>query len=253
MDMMENGMRDRFRDTHPDGAERDARRGAVIGLLAMCVVLAACAEPAPVDTKAAAPAPMVSQDATAARMPATDTRDAASATQPTDTSRSPAAPAEHAAHAAPSVPSIAQADTSKKAPPTTVDASLPRMQVHKSPSCGCCSLWVDHMRQAGFAVEVHDTHDLAAVKSRLGVPLDVQSCHTAEVGGLVVEGHVPASDIKRALAQGDTRALLLPGMPVNSPGMEMPGVDAPPYTVERITADGMREPFATHGDNARER
>lgn len=128
-------------------------------------------------------------------------------------------------------------------------ATLPTMRVHKSPSCGCCGLWVEHMRHAGFRVEVHDTDDMEPIKKRLGVPFGKGSCHTAEVGGLVIEGHVPASDIKRLLAlDDDARGLVLPGMPAGSPGMEMPDGRVSRYVVERVNADGSTEPFAVHGD-----
>lgn len=223
-------------------------------LLGMCVALGACAEPATPASRANAAA----MDAPAQARPSTQAssqRQAAPQSRPSSASTARRTEASHAGHATAQAPTSGARDAKqpRSGKAAAVDASLPRMQVHKSPTCGCCSLWVDHMREAGFAVEVHDTHDLAAVKSRLGVPANAQSCHTAEVRGLVVEGHVPASDIKRALAQGGTRALVLPGMPVNSPGMEVPGINAPPYTVERITTDGKREPFATHGDSARGR
>lgn len=221
-------------------------------LLGACMALGACAEPAPTGTPV---------DDAAARTQATSRAvDAPNAKAP-DATRAPAmaAPTSTAASGTAVEPQAAGHDTPEAAkvargPDAVADPALPRMQVHKSPTCGCCSLWVDHVRKAGFVVDVHDTNDLLAIKQRLGVPADAQSCHTAEVGGLVVEGHVPAEDIKRALAARDgTRALVLPGMPVNSPGMEVPGIDAPPYTVERITADGAREPFATHGGDARGR
>lgn len=214
-------------------------------LLGISLSLVACAEPAPVAQTADSAATGTSMPARARPAP---TPALAAATT---TAATPTASGTHGGHALAATPAAAAAakgSTPTKAASAKVDPSLPRVQVHKSPTCGCCSLWVEHMREAGFAVEVHDTHELAAVKSRLGVPPDAQSCHTAEVGGLIVEGHVPAHDIKRALAQGGTRALVLPGMPVNSPGMEVPGINAPPYTVERITTDGTREPFATHGE-----
>ena len=128
-------------------------------------------------------------------------------------------------------------------------APLPGMIVHKSPSCGCCGKWVEHMRGAGFAVEVNHTDDLEPIKKRLGVPLGKGSCHTTEVGRLVIEGHVPAEDIKRLLAANDgSRGLVLPGMPAGSPGMEMPNGRVQRFTVEKINADGSTTPFATHGE-----
>lgn len=128
-------------------------------------------------------------------------------------------------------------------------AALPKVVVHKSPSCGCCALWVKHMREAGFSVDVRNTDNLEPVKKRLGVPLGKGSCHTAQVGALVVEGHVPADDIKRLLAANDgAKGLVLPGMPAGSPGMEMPDGRVQRYTVEKINADGSTSPFATHGE-----
>lgn len=140
-------------------------------------------------------------------------------------------------------------DVARRAPAGTQAAEdLPAMVVHKSPTCGCCALWIDHVRAAGFKVEVRDTDDLEPVKQRLGVPFGKGSCHTAEVGGLVVEGHVPAGDIKRLLALDDgARGLVLPGMPIGSPGMETPDGRVSRYVVERVNADGSTEPFAVHG------
>ncbi|AOH37569.1 DUF411 domain-containing protein [Luteimonas sp. JM171] len=121
------------------------------------------------------------------------------------------------------------------------------MVVHKTPSCGCCGSWVDHMREAGFTVEVHDMDDLGPVKERLRIPYGKGSCHTAELGGYAIEGHVPASDIKRLLEEKpDALGLVLPGMPMGSPGMEMPDGRSQPYTVELARRDGTTEPFASH-------
>lgn len=144
-------------------------------------------------------------------------------------------------------------DAAMQAPPGVPDpaspAALPLVVVHKSPSCGCCGAWVEHMREAGFAVEVRNEDNLEPVKSRLGVPLAKGSCHTAEVGGYFVEGHVPAEDVKRLLAQApDARGLVLPGMPIGSPGMESPDGRVQPYTVELVTPEGSTRIFAQHGD-----
>lgn len=123
----------------------------------------------------------------------------------------------------------------------------PTMVVHKSPYCGCCKLWIEHMRNAGFAIEVRETDNLHPVKQRLGVPYGKGSCHTAEVGGYFIEGHVPAEDIRRLLAgRPDARGLTVPGMPKGSPGMEMPDGSADPYTVELVARDGTTAPFARH-------
>ena len=100
-------------------------------------------------------------------------------------------------------------------------AAEPVITVHKDPSCGCCSGWVQHLQKAGFPTEVIETRDLDAVKTRLKIPDDLAACHTAEVAGYVIEGHVPARALKRFLAEKpDATGLAVPGMPVGSPGME---------------------------------
>lgn len=133
--------------------------------------------------------------------------------------------------------------------PAATRATLPKVLVHKSPTCGCCTGWVEHLRRHGFAVDVRETGALEPIRKRLGVPAGKGSCHTAEVGGLVIEGHVPAGDIKRLLASPvDARGLVLPGMPMGSPGMEMPDGREQRYTVEKVNADGSTTPFATHGN-----
>lgn len=140
------------------------------------------------------------------------------------------------------------AATMSEATVNSPDASLPVMLVHKSATCGCCNAWVDHMRAAGFRVDVRDVDDLNAVKARVGVPAGKGSCHTAEVGGYFVEGHVPALDIKRLLAEKpDAKGLVVPGMPAGSPGMEMPDGRVQPYVVELVSRDGTTSDFARHG------
>ena len=133
------------------------------------------------------------------------------------------------------------------APLPESSSALPLVVVHKTPTCGCCGLWVDHVREAGFPVEVHDMDDLGPVKQRLGIPYGKGSCHTAEVDGYAIEGHVPAQDIKRLLAERpEARGLVLPGMPMGSPGMEMPDGRSQPYMVELVRPDGSTEAFASH-------
>ena len=133
--------------------------------------------------------------------------------------------------------------------PARVDATLASILVHKTPTCGCCGAWVEHLREAGFAVEVQDHDDLGPTKERLGVPYGKGSCHTAEVTGYIVEGHVPAADIKRLLAEKpDARGLVLPGMPIGSPGMESPDGTVQPYTVELVQRDGSTRAWASHGN-----
>ena len=100
-------------------------------------------------------------------------------------------------------------------------ATEPLVTVHRDPSCGCCSGWVQHLQKAGFPTKVLDSTDLDAVKTRLGVPDDLAACHTAEVSGYVIEGHVPAIAVKRLLAEKpEAIGLAVPGMPIGSPGME---------------------------------
>ena len=115
--------------------------------------------------------------------------------------------------------------------------------VYKSPTCGCCGKWVEHMESAGFSVDVEERHDLAPIKRELGVPGRMQSCHTAIVGGYIVEGHVPADLVKRMLDEKpDIKGLAVPGMPMGSPGMEGPRQD--PYDVMAIGHDGRVQVFA---------
>lgn len=98
------------------------------------------------------------------------------------------------------------------------------VNVYKSPTCGCCKEWVKHLQANGFSVKAHDVADLSRYKVANGVPVTLGSCHTATVGGYVIEGHVPASDVKRLLKERPpVRGLAVPGMPIGSPGMEQGG------------------------------
>jgi hypothetical protein len=100
-------------------------------------------------------------------------------------------------------------------------AGLPTISVTKDPNCSCCAGWVDHLKQAGFPVTVVTSTDLKPIKARLGVPDDLASCHTAQVGAYVIEGHVPASAIQRLLLETPTATgLAVPDMPAGSPGMD---------------------------------
>jgi len=111
-------------------------------------------------------------------------------------------------------------------------AAGPTISVSKDPNCDCCTGWVEHLREAGFVVEVQDLAHLAEIKSRLGVPPDLAACHTAEVSGYVIEGHVPASALRRFLKEKPrARGLAVAGMPVGSPGMEVPNSPAEEYDV----------------------
>jgi hypothetical protein len=115
---------------------------------------------------------------------------------------------------------LAAASTASAA--TGASAAAKRViQVSKDPNCGCCSGWVEHLRSNGFTATVVDAADMQAVKQRLGVPAELASCHTAEIAGYVIEGHVPAYAINRLLAEKpQARGLAVPGMPIGSPGME---------------------------------
>ena len=145
------------------------------------------------------------------------------------------------------VPEGAAEVTTEAAPVPAAEQVLPLVVVHKSPSCGCCGLWVDHMRQAGFQVEVRDEDNVNPVKERVGVPYGKGACHTAEVAGYFIEGHVPATDVKRLLVEKpDAKGLVLPGMPMGSPGMEMPDGHAEPYTVELVRRDGTTAAVTAH-------
>lgn len=125
-------------------------------------------------------------------------------------------------------------------------AALPGVVVHKDPNCGCCSLWGRHLAQAGFPVKYVDTPDLAAVRARYRVPRTLQSCHTAIVDGYVIEGHVPADDVKRLLrTRPKVLGLAVPGMPIGSPGMEQGG-QKQSYAVMSFDAAGKTAVFAEH-------
>lgn len=123
--------------------------------------------------------------------------------------------------------------------PLAAAETRPEVTIWKDPNCGCCGAWGDHLARAGFPIRVVDMADMTAVKSRLGVPGDLQSCHTAEVGKYVLEGHVPAIALVRLLAESpDIRGLSVPGMPIGSPGMEVEGMAPETYTVRAFKTDG---------------
>jgi hypothetical protein len=109
---------------------------------------------------------------------------------------------------------------------------LPKVVVTKDPSCGCCSGWADHIRAAGFPVQIRKTPEVNRLKVALGVPQALASCHTAEVSGYVIEGHVPADAIKPLLTEKpQAQGLAVPGMPIGSPGMEVEGTAPDTYEV----------------------
>ncbi len=131
---------------------------------------------------------------------------------------------------------------------TTADTTQsPVITVYKSPTCGCCTGWVHHVKAAGYQVEVHDIDNVNPVKDDAGVPASARSCHTAIVDGYALEGHVPAEDIARLLKERPAIAgLAVPGMPTGSPGMEVPGQPADKYDVVAFKADGSTEVYASH-------
>jgi hypothetical protein len=123
------------------------------------------------------------------------------------------------------------------------------IEVWRSPTCGCCGKWVKHLEANGFAVTVNSAtpSTLEQIKRQAGITKNLASCHTAKIDGYVVEGHVPASDIKRLVAEHpDAIGLTVPGMPAASPGMEQPGGETQPYDVLLVRKDGATEVFAHH-------
>lgn len=97
------------------------------------------------------------------------------------------------------------------------------IEVWKTPTCGCCGAWVDHLKENGFEVKVNDVEDTGSFRAALGMPQQYGSCHSARIQGYAIEGHVPAADIKNLLAEKpDAVGLSVPGMPLGSPGMEHP-------------------------------
>jgi len=120
------------------------------------------------------------------------------------------------------------------------------MTVYKSPACGCCAKWVEHVEKHGFTVKTIPPEDMAAVKAKLGVPGTLASCHTTTVAGYVIEGHVPAADIKRLLAKKPrARGIAVAGMPMGAPGMEH-GDHRVPYSTMLIAKNGTATVFAKH-------
>jgi hypothetical protein len=127
-------------------------------------------------------------------------------------------------------------------------APRPTLQVWKSPTCGCCNDWIAILEREGFAVQAFDEGN-TAVRARLGLPAKYGSCHTARIGGYVVEGHVPAREIRRLLAEKpDAIGLAVPGMPVGSPGMDGPayGGRRDPYDVVLVRRDGTSRVYASY-------
>lgn len=135
------------------------------------------------------------------------------------------------------------------APADVASALTPTIIVHKDPNCGCCTGWVQHLKDAGFAVSLREMAQLQAIRKHLGVPTDLAACHTAEVAEYVIEGHVPASALRRLLEKRPTAVgLAVPGMPVGSPGME--GGTPQKYDVVVFGASGRQTFMQFIGTNA---
>ena len=127
-------------------------------------------------------------------------------------------------------------------------SARPSAIVYKTSTCGCCSLWVDHLKANGFQVETKDVTatEVRAVSKAAGLKDEGASCHTAKIGNYVVEGHVPASDIQKMLKEKPAIAgIAAPGMPMGSPGMEQ-GSAKEAYDVIAFTKDGKTSVFAKH-------
>jgi hypothetical protein len=125
-------------------------------------------------------------------------------------------------------------------------AELPPLTVYKNASCGCCKVWVQHMNKNGFAAKVMDVDNMSPIKERVGVPYGMGSCHTAEVGGYFIEGHVPAEQVLRLLKEKPkAKGLTVPGMPIGSPGMEQGDIKQP-YEVHLVHTDGTTSVYAKY-------
>jgi hypothetical protein len=131
------------------------------------------------------------------------------------------------------------------AAPTITSPTKPTITVYKDPNCGCCKNWIEHLIKHGYGVDAKDTPDMTQIKSSLGVPGDLRSCHTAVVAGYLIEGHVPAADIDRLLAtQPKIKGLAVPGMPMGAPGME--GPTSQHYQVLAFDKTGKTSVFASY-------
>lgn len=128
---------------------------------------------------------------------------------------------------------------------STAASAAEVVDVYKSPNCGCCGKWIDHMKDAGFEVRTHNVMDVPLARKTLGMPERFGSCHTAKVGGYVVEGHVPAADVQRLLKEKPKAVgVAVPSMPPGSPGME--SAKPVPYNTLLVQAGGEATVFAKH-------
>ena len=129
--------------------------------------------------------------------------------------------------------------------PTATGAALPAMTVYRDPSCGCCEAWAGIAREAGYQVKVIDRPDMPAIKAQYGVPDQLLSCHTTIVNGYAVEGHVPLEDVQRLLTEKPAaiRGIAVAGMPLGSPGMEVPDGTKQPFRVMAFDKGGRTSVF----------
>jgi hypothetical protein len=147
--------------------------------------------------------------------------------------------------------SPATTQVTSKPNPEPVQMSLAlKAEVWKTPSCGCCKAWVEHLQREGFTVQVNDVQSTGAIRTKLGIPDDMGSCHTALIGGFAVEGHVPAREIKRLLTEQpsfskEVVGLSAPGMPVGSPGMETDG-KRDKYDVMLVLKNGQHRVYQSY-------
>lgn len=129
------------------------------------------------------------------------------------------------------------------------NAAANEITVYRSPTCGCCENWEDHIKDSHFSIKDNVSDDMQAIKKKYGVPDQLGSCHTAIIGGYVIEGHVPAKDIEKLLKEKpNVVGLSAPGMPMGSPGMEM-GNRKDDYRVMSFDKDGNFKVFAEHGSD----
>jgi hypothetical protein len=141
--------------------------------------------------------------------------------------------------------SLALTTAAVRSSPSDTPTKKPVITVYKDPSCGCCKNWIAHLIKHGYRVDAKDSPDMTEIKRTLGVPTGLTACHTAMVNGYLIEGHVPAADIDRLLAQKPKIAgLAVPGMPAGSPGME--GASAQRYQVLTFDKSGKTTVFASH-------
>jgi hypothetical protein len=147
---------------------------------------------------------------------------------------------------------IAADDARLESPVAKAESQLafPKGIVHKSPSCGCCGAWIEHMRSHGFELETNNVDNLQPIKEQAGIPFGMGSCHTAMIGGYFIEGHVPAKEVKRLLTEKPkAKGLTVPAMPIGSPGMES-GDRVDPYDVLLVHEDGTTSVWAKYPNEA---